>query len=109
MNDADAIQYRVRRLWVRKDNLRLSREDKPWPEPCWTALVLEWVEVHESMRRQGVLTRFLAEMLRQPGYELFIVEAVQNPHLAEALMRWDWDFDGEVMDFYRFANQAVPA
>lgn len=109
MTDEEAIQFRMRRCWVNKANLRHSMVAPQVAWPSWTTLVLEWVEVHESMRRQGVFTRFLAEMLAQPGYELFVVESVQNAILADYLMRHDWDFDPMVMDFYRFARVAVTA
>lgn len=104
MTDADAIQVRIRLCWVRKDNLRLS-SDRPWPEPCWETCIVEWVEVHESMRRQGVFKGFLGQLVGSNPAELFIVEAVQNPILAEALMRWGWDFDPVVMDFYWFSSK----
>jgi hypothetical protein len=94
------LAVRLRACWVRADNLRLSRDDGPWPGPSLRAMVLESVEVAGPMRRQGVFTRFLRDVCAEPGYDLFVVEAVQNPHLADALMRWGWDFDPGVMDFY---------
>lgn len=34
-------------------------------------------------------------------FDLVIVEGVGNPILAEALLRWGWDCDPVVMDFYK--------
>ena len=99
MTDDEALTARLRACWVRRDNFRLSAAKK-WDEPCLRALVVEYVRVDERVRRQGVCKRFLARVVAEPGYDLYVVEAVQSPHLADALMRWDWDFDPEVMDFY---------
>lgn len=110
MSDSDraAITFNLRRCWVRADDLRLSRTDGPWPEPCLLALVLGTVEVAEPARRRGVFTRFLSELCAAPGYDLVVVEGVQNTDLARALVRWGWDFDPGVMDFYWRPNGSPP-
>lgn len=108
MSDYDAVTFHIRACWILAANLRVSRENRPFDEPCHRALVLESVKVRESMRRQGVFTRFLREMTQQPGYDLFVVEAVQNPVLAESLLRWGWDCDPGVMDFYLRATPKTP-
>lgn len=100
MTDRDAITFHLRPCWVLASNLRISQEHAPFAEPCLRALVVESVIVAESMRRQGVFTRFLREVTSLPEFDLFVVEAVQNPVLAEALTRWGWDHDPVVMDFY---------
>lgn len=106
--DRDALTARLRTCWIRKDNLRLSSLH-PWSSPCWRAVVVESVHVAEQTRRQGVFKRFLAELCQTPDIDLFVVEGVANPLLAAALLRWGWDVDPGVMDFYYFAATGRPA
>lgn len=49
-------------------------------------------------RRQGHFKRFIESVCDQYRDRLVVVEAVQSPILAAALVRWDYDPD--VMDFY---------
>ena len=96
------LRANVRECWVRADNLRLSGADPSWTDkPTLHAVVIETVAVEEAQRRQGWFKRFLAEVLADNRFELVIVEGVQNPHLAAYLLREGWEFDREVMDFYR--------
>jgi hypothetical protein len=90
----------IRECWVDAANRRLSCE-RPWTDrPGIFALVVESVAVEEPQRRQGHCKRFLAVLCADPQFELVIVEAVQNKHLAEYLQREGWDCDPAVMDFY---------
>ncbi len=98
----DDIYVRLRECWVLASNLRVSRQDGPWAEPCYKAVVVEYVVVDKRARRQGVFTRLINTLCTDPRYELVIVEGVQNPILAEALLRRGWRHDLEVMDFYHF-------
>lgn len=98
--DRDWIDFTFRRCWVKKANRRQSSQFKPFDEPCYEALVLEGVIVRKDRRRQGVFARFLAVFIAAPGFDLYVVEAVQNPHLAEYLIRLGWDCDASVMDFF---------
>jgi hypothetical protein len=102
MTDHDAIRYRLRECWVNPDNLRLSCPIGGVEDFTVHALVLESVEVVEEDRRQGHCRRLIERLCAEPGYDLVIVEAVQNPVLAEALLRWGWECDPGVMDFYRW-------
>lgn len=98
--DLAAIHVNVRECWILVSDFRVSCKDRPFDDPCLRAIVLETVEIDESHRRRGVFSRFLVEFVAQPGYDLFVVEGVQSPHLADYLMRRGWDFDARVMDFY---------
>lgn len=91
----------LRECWVLKSNRRISRE-VPWPSnlPAYFAVVVETVMVLEPHRRQGICKRFIQRIVNHPTAELVIVECVQNPLLAEALLRWGWEVDEGVMDFY---------
>ena len=98
---ADIVKYRLRGCWVNPSNLRESCREQVDPFTLH-ALVLEWVEVAETHRRQGYFKRFLDQLLHQVAYDhdLMIVEGVQNSILADALTRWGWEYDPGVMDFY---------
>lgn len=92
----------LRECFVLASNRRQSAEIPGWAtEPTIHAIVVESVAVEESHRRQGHLRRFLDLLCSDGRFEMVVVEAVQNPILAEALLRWGWDCDPGVMDFYR--------
>jgi len=99
-SDRDWIDFTFRRCWIKKANRRQSSQFRPFPEPCHEALVLEGVLVNKDHRRQGVFSRFLTAFIATPGFDLYVVEAVQNDHLAAYLLRLGWDCDPKVMDFY---------
>jgi GNAT superfamily N-acetyltransferase len=92
----------VRDCWVLDADRRTSypRQDMA-TGPATHALAIESVHVDEPHRRQGHLTRFLEMATADPRFDLVTVEGVQNPVLAEALIRWGWEWDPGVMDFYR--------
>jgi hypothetical protein len=92
----------VRECWVLAENFRVSAPYPGWTtEPTLHAVVIETVEVDETHRRQGVCRAFIEAVCQDERFELVIVEGVQNRHLADALIRWGWDCDPGVMDFYR--------
>lgn len=96
----------VRECWVLKSNRRVSAEIPNWTnQPLVHSIVVESVNVEEAHRRQGHLKRFLDEVCADPRFDMVIVEGVQNPILAEALLRWGWDCNVEVMDFYHYRNK----
>lgn len=67
------------------------------------ALVLEGIVVAENFRRQGWCRAFIKGMrdaVENKRYDLAIVEGVQNQILADALTRWSWQCDPQIMDFY---------
>ncbi len=104
------LTVRLRECWVLAANLKLSATTPDWTaSPSLHAIVLEYVHVAEECRRQGICKRFIAWLCSDPRYELVIVEGVQNVHLAEALMRWDWPFDPETKDFYFPKSDAAKA
>lgn len=90
--------------WVLASNCRVSATRPGWTsEPTLHAFVIETIKVDEPHRRQGYCRRFIESVCEKAvgAYELVIVEAVGNPILAEALMRWGWSHDPSVMDFYK--------
>jgi GNAT superfamily N-acetyltransferase len=92
----------LRECWILASSLKYSAGYPHWTaEPIIHAIVVESVMVEEPYRRQGHLRRFLEQLCADTRFELVVIEAVQNPLLAEALMRWGWDCDPQVMDFYR--------
>lgn len=100
----------VRECWVLKSNKRLSGTKPDWTtEPTIHALAVESIEVEEAYRRQGECRAFLNHLLDTGKYDMVIVEAVGNQHLAEALLRWGWDCAPGVMDFYRRTEWGDPA
>ena len=98
----------VRECWVIASNRRLSAPAPCLHGPMLHSLVVETVSVEEGHRRQGHCKRFLDALCADPRFELVIVEGVQNEHLAEALLRWGWDCDPGVMDFYWPPNLGGP-
>lgn len=104
----DILVATLRECWVLAENLRASATERCGQfatKSVLPALVLETIRVHEPHQRQGHCRRFIEEICGRPGFEIFIVEAVGNKDLAAALMRWGWDFDAGVMDFYRRTEQ----
>jgi hypothetical protein len=96
------LSAHIRECWLDASNLRLSGERPEWTaRPTIHALVIEAVRVDETERRQGHLKRILAMLCADSRFDMIVVEAVQNPILAEALLRWDWGCDPGVMDFYK--------
>ena len=91
----------LRECWIDATNRRLSGSSPDWTErPTIHAVAIETVQVEKSERRQGHFRRFLADVCAYPRFEMVVVECVQNPILADYLMRQGWEFDGMVMDFY---------
>jgi len=91
----------LRECWVDAGNLRLSGTDPGWTSrPTVHAVVVEIVAVEEAHRRRGECRAFLNQLCSDGRFDMVVVEAVQNPVLAEALLRWGWDCDPGVMDFY---------
>lgn len=91
-------------------NLRLSATEPGWTErPLLHAVVLETVMVHPTRWRQGICKRFIERLVAAEPYELVVVEAVQNAHLYEALLRWDWVCDPGISDFYWAKSDAARA
>lgn len=92
----------LRECWARIDNLRQSAEIPGWSVSSLIhAIVIESVAVEDQHRRMGHLKRFVESLCLDERFEMVIVEAVQNPILADALLRWGWDCDPQIMDFYR--------
>jgi len=107
----DFLTATLRECWVLRDNLRASCEVADWTEQAtWHAIVLESVQVPEQHRRQGHCRRLIESLTHDDRFELVIVEGVGNLLLAGALMRWGWQFDPTVMDFYHWhsAEESKP-
>ncbi len=95
----------LRECWVDAANYRLSGTSPDWTDgvdrPTIHTIVIETVSVDESHRRQGHFKRFLSEVWEDKRFEMVIVEGVQNPVLADYLMRNGWNCDPGVMDFHK--------
>lgn len=92
----------MRECWVLTTNRRLSAETPGWTsEPTLHALVIESVRVEEAQRCQGQEARPVALACADERFDLVIVEGVQNPILAESLLRHGWECDPVVSDYYR--------
>ena len=101
-----AITARIRECWVWAENRRVSFSASGLTlKPTIHSLVIEYIGVDESERRQGIARRFIEQACNDARFEMVIVEGVQNPILAEALIRWGWDYDPGVMDFYHAGGQ----
>ncbi len=101
----------LRECWIDASNLRRSAERQDWTaNPTIHAVVIETVRVEQAHQRQGHFKRFLAAVCADPRFDMVVVEGVQNPVLAEALLRWGWECDPGVMDFYRrrVSNPKMP-
>lgn len=92
----------VREAWIDAENKRSSGDWATWTDrPTIHSIVIESVKVAEDHRREGHFKRFLAVICADERFAMVVVEGVQNPILAEALLRWGWDCDTGVMDFYK--------
>ena len=101
VHDGPLTAY-IRECWVDAADLCLSAETPDWTDrPTIHTIVIESVRVEEAYQNQGHFRRFLASVCADERFDMVIVEAVQNKVLAEALLRWGWDCDPGVMDFYR--------
>jgi hypothetical protein len=91
----------LREAWIDAENRRLSY-DQPnhCDRPTIHSIVVEYVYVSPWHRRQGHCKRFLMELCADARFDMVVVEAVQNPILAEWLLREGWDCDPKVSDFY---------
>lgn len=97
------IRVNLRECWVNADDLRKSCDQLgTWSNEFHT-LVLESIAVAVPFRKLG-FCKTVVEIMRtavETGlYDLAIVEGVQNPILADALTRWGWKYDSQIMDFY---------
>jgi len=87
--------------WVLASNRRNSGCYPEWTnEPTIHSLIVESVKVAEEHRKEGRCKRFLSELCGRTDFDLVVVEGVQNAILAEALLRWGWDCDPGVSDFF---------
>lgn len=103
----DEFTAYVRACYVPAHNFRISSVYPGWMDvPLLRAVVFEVIDVEPKFRRQGVCKRVLAAACDDPRYDLVVVEGVGNPILAAALIRWGWDWDAAVTDFYW--RRAVP-
>jgi hypothetical protein len=92
----------LRECWVDKNNYLISCENESvLHAKTIHAIVLESVKVEPRHRRRGFCRRLIEALCLDSRYDLVIIEGVQNRHLADALLRWGWDHDPRVMDFYR--------
>src|ERR1044071_2225522 len=91
----------IRECWIDAGNLRLCGPTPDWTaRPTIHAIVIESVHVEEPHRRQGHFRRFLDAICSDPRFDMVVVEAVQNTHLAAALLSWGWDCEPAIMDFH---------
>lgn len=92
---------RLRECWLNADNRRQSCGRPGVFAREVHAVVVETIRVDKAHQRQGLCRAYLNTLCADPRFELVVVEGVRNPHLAAALMRWGWDCDPVVMDFYK--------
>lgn len=96
-----ALSATLRECWVRADNLRQSCQRPNWTTaPTLHALVLAAIYVPEPLRRLGLCRLFIDALVADSRFEMVIVEGVGNSNLAAALLRWGWNYDPGVSDFY---------
>lgn len=100
MNDLNPVQFRLRECWLHESNRRQSIARPGVPGFTVHAIVVERLWVEEAQRRQGHCKRFIERLCAEHPDKLIVIEAVQDPILAEALLRWGWECDSGVMDFY---------
>jgi hypothetical protein len=100
----------LRECWYLARNLRCSCEVRAWTvsRPTVHAIVVESVHVDESHRREGHCRRFLEGLCADERFEMVVVEAVQNEHLATALLRWGWEYDPAISDYYWKKGEPLP-
>ena len=96
----------VRHCWVLASDFRKSCVRYGWTtEPTVRAVVLENINVSEEHRRQGHCRRLIEELCGDDRFDMVVVEAVQNPVLADFLARLGWDRDPCVSDFYFYRRE----
>ncbi len=95
------LTARIRECWIAADNLRVSGDYPEWTDrPTIYSIVVEYVEVEKPHRGHGECRAFLEQFKEDKRFDMVVVEGVQNPILADALLRWGWEVDRGVMDFY---------
>jgi hypothetical protein len=98
----DDIYAELRECWILASDKRQScRFPGKFGAPDIHSIVVESVRVPPEKQRQGVFKRFIEDLCRDPRFEMVVVEGVGNATLADALMRWGWEYDLGVMDFYK--------
>lgn len=90
----------IRESWYSPERLREYVAQPGLPGYTLHAIAVWSVQVEQQHRRQGHCKRFLEALQADDRYDMVVVEAVQNPILADALLRWNWDCDPQVMNFY---------
>ena len=91
----------MRECWYLKSNLHLSSTTPNWTkEPLIYALTIEIITVNPYFQRQGHYKRFIHNMCLDERYEMVVVECVRNKILRDALIRWGWEHDPIVQDYY---------
>lgn len=97
------IRVSLRECWYDAADLRSSTtHPEKWAgKPIIHAITVETILVEPEHRRQGHARRFLEELCRDERFEMVVVEGVGNPILAAALMRWGWNHDPKIMDFFK--------
>ena len=91
----------IRECWYLASNRRRYGTWRGWTtEPTIHAVCVQSIEVEEPYRRQGLCKAFLQALCEDERFEMVVVEAVSNPILAEALIRWGWTCDLGVSDCY---------
>ena len=102
----DGVHAQLRECWILASNRRESCTSQDWTsEPTLHALVVEYIQVDRERRQQGLCRDFLHALLADSRFELVVVECVQSEILAQALLRWGWECDPGVMDFYKRAER----
>lgn len=95
----------LRECWILASNKCYSSCNPDWiNEPTIHSIVVESVRVEEPFRKQGLFKRLITELCEDTKYEMAVVEQVQNPILIEALIRWGWECDKQLSDFYRIIS-----
>lgn len=69
------------------------------PDVAEDCVVVYFIEVHEHLRRQGICTRFIEEVIgfiaEDPAYRKFVIAGVENPALEtilKGIRLWDRPF-----------------
>jgi len=65
-------------------------------------IISQYINIHESIRRQGICRRFFSELEKgQSTIGIIIHETVQNPHLRSRHYRSGFICDGDDWKFYK--------
>jgi hypothetical protein len=96
----DGLTAWLSERWLDRADKRRSYYAPPSDVETVHVLVVEAIKVEPAKRREGRCRRYLEALLGRTEFELIVVEGVGNTLLAEALLRWGWDHDPRVMDFY---------